>query len=85
VYRTYGNLVAAGKFEPPGFRLALGLKDNRLLLAAAEEAMVPMPLANLIHDRFVAALAQGMERCDWSAIARISYRSAGLDMDPAFS
>jgi 3-hydroxyisobutyrate dehydrogenase-like beta-hydroxyacid dehydrogenase len=79
VYRTYGNLIAAGKFEPAGFRLPLGLKDNRLLLAAADEAVVPMPMANLIHDRFVAALAQGMGRLDWSAIARISYRSAGLD------
>jgi 3-hydroxyisobutyrate dehydrogenase-like beta-hydroxyacid dehydrogenase len=79
VYRTYGSLIAAEKFEPAGFRLPLGLKDNRLLLAVAEEAIVPMPMANLVHDRFVAALAQGMDQSDWAAIARISYRSAGLD------
>jgi 3-hydroxyisobutyrate dehydrogenase-like beta-hydroxyacid dehydrogenase len=78
VYRTYGSLIAADKFEPAGFKLPLGLKDNRLLLAAAEEAAVPMPMASLVHDRFVAALAQGLGEADWAAIARISFRNAGL-------
>jgi len=58
--------------------LPLGFKDNRLLLAAAEDLAVPMPMASLVHDRFVAALAQGLAEADWSAIARISYRNAGL-------
>jgi len=78
VYRNYGSMIAADKFEPAGFKLPLGLKDNRLLLAAAEEAEVPMPMASLVHDRFVAALAQGLGEADWAAIARISYQNAGL-------
>jgi 3-hydroxyisobutyrate dehydrogenase-like beta-hydroxyacid dehydrogenase len=78
VYRTYGSMIASDKFEPAGFKLPLGLKDNRLLLAAAEEAAVPMPMASLVHDRFVAALAQGLGEADWAAIARISYQNAGL-------
>jgi 3-hydroxyisobutyrate dehydrogenase-like beta-hydroxyacid dehydrogenase len=78
VYRTYGSLIAADRFEPGGFKMPLGLKDNRLLLAAAEEAAVPMPMASLVHDRFVAALAQGLGEADWAAIARISYLNAGL-------
>jgi 3-hydroxyisobutyrate dehydrogenase-like beta-hydroxyacid dehydrogenase len=78
VYQTYGNMIASDKFEPPGFKLPLGLKDNRLLLAAAEEAKVPMPMASLVHDRFVSALAQGLGESDWAAIARISYQNAGL-------
>ncbi|MEA2554364.1 MAG: hypothetical protein QOJ65_2540 [Fimbriimonadaceae bacterium] len=78
VYRNYGSMIASDKFEPAGFKLPLGLKDNRLLLAAAEEAMVPMPMASLVHDRFVAALAQGLGESDWAAIARISYKDAGL-------
>lgn len=81
VYRNYGGMIAADKFEPVGFKLPLGLKDNRLLLAAAEEAAVPMPLASLVHDRFVAALAQGMGEADWAAIAHLSYQNAGLDGD----
>jgi 3-hydroxyisobutyrate dehydrogenase-like beta-hydroxyacid dehydrogenase len=78
VYKNYGSMVASDKFEPAGFKMPLGFKDNRLLLAAAEAAGVPMPMASLIHDRFVAAMAQGLGEADWAAIARISYRSAGL-------
>jgi 3-hydroxyisobutyrate dehydrogenase-like beta-hydroxyacid dehydrogenase len=78
VYRTYGTMIANDRFEPAGFRMPLGLKDNRLLLAAAEEASVPMPIASLVHDRFVAALAQGLSDADWAAIARMSYQDAGL-------
>jgi len=78
VYRNYGSMIASDNFEPAGFKLPLGLKDNRLLLAAAEEAAVPMPMASLVHDRFVAALAQGLGESDWAAIAGISYQNAGL-------
>jgi 3-hydroxyisobutyrate dehydrogenase-like beta-hydroxyacid dehydrogenase len=78
IYRTYGSIIAAETFEPAGFKLPLGAKDNRLLLAAAEEAAVPMPMASLVRDRFIAALAQGLGESDWAAIARISYRDAGL-------
>ncbi len=78
IYKTYGGLIVADKFEPPGFKLPLGLKDNRLLLAAAEETAVPMPMASLVHDRFVSALAQGLGESDWAAIARISAKEAGL-------
>ena len=82
-YRNYGSMIASDKFEPAGFKLPLGLKDNRLLLAAAEEAQVPMPMASLVHDRFVAALAQGLGESDWAAIARISYKDAGLRQEVA--
>src|SRR5262249_31724611 len=78
VYRTYGAMIAADKFEPAGFKLPLGFKDNRLALAAAEDLAVPMPMASLVHDQFVAALAQGLGEADWTAIARVSYRNAGL-------
>ena len=78
VYQTYGNLIAADQFEPPGFKLPLGFKDNRLLLTAAEEARVPMPMASLVHDRFVTALARGLGEADWAAIARLAYENAGL-------
>jgi 3-hydroxyisobutyrate dehydrogenase-like beta-hydroxyacid dehydrogenase len=71
-------MIASDKFEPAGFKLPLGFKDNRLLLTAAEEAAVPMPMATLIHDRFVAAFAQGLGESDWAAITRISYQEAGL-------
>src|SRR5215470_15934103 len=78
IYKTYGTMLASEKFEPPGFKLPLGLKDNRLVIAAAEQTAVPMPMASLVHDRFLAAIAQGLSESDWSAIAKVSYRNAGL-------
>jgi 3-hydroxyisobutyrate dehydrogenase-like beta-hydroxyacid dehydrogenase len=78
VYRSYGGMIAADKFEPVGFKMPLGMKDNRLVLEAAEEAAVPMPIASVIRDHFVAAIAQGLGEADWSAIAKVSYRNAGL-------
>jgi 3-hydroxyisobutyrate dehydrogenase-like beta-hydroxyacid dehydrogenase len=78
IYKTYGALINSQKFEPAGFKLPLGLKDNRLLLAAAEENAVPMPMASLIRDRFLAALGQGMGELDWSAISKLSANDAGL-------
>lgn len=78
VYKTYGAMVAAQKFEPVGFKLPLGLKDNRLVMAAAEEKSVPLPLASLIHDRFIAAIANGLAESDWSAISSMAMRDAGL-------
>jgi 3-hydroxyisobutyrate dehydrogenase-like beta-hydroxyacid dehydrogenase len=78
VYKNYGAMIAADNFEPVGFKMPLGFKDNRLVLAAAEEAAVPMPMASVVHDRFVAAMAQGLENADWSAIAHLAYKNAGL-------
>jgi 3-hydroxyisobutyrate dehydrogenase-like beta-hydroxyacid dehydrogenase len=77
VYKTYGQLIADQKFEPAGFAAPLGLKDIRLALAAGETLRVPLPLANLIRDRFLTLLAQGGEQLDWSAIAQLAAKDAG--------
>jgi hypothetical protein len=37
-----------------------------------------MPMASLIGDHFIAAMAQGLSEADWAAVARIAYRNAGL-------
>jgi 3-hydroxyisobutyrate dehydrogenase-like beta-hydroxyacid dehydrogenase len=78
VYRTYGKILVEEKFSPPGFTLPLGVKDNRLLLQAGERLAVPLPLASLIRDRMVTALARGWADQDWSSFSRISAEEAGL-------
>jgi len=75
---NYGGMIAANHFEPVGFKLPLGLKDNRLVLAAADEAAVPMPMASLIRDQLLSAMALGQANLDWSSIAKIPARNAGL-------
>jgi len=76
-YRIYGELIAAGKFEPAGFAAPLGHKDVRLTMAAAETLRVPMPIVSLLHDRFLRLLAQGGEKLDWSAIGGLATEDAG--------
>jgi 3-hydroxyisobutyrate dehydrogenase-like beta-hydroxyacid dehydrogenase len=76
-YKIFGSLIAEGKFEPAAFAAPLGYKDIRLALAAAESLRVPMPLANLLHDRFVQLFAQGGERLDWAAIGALAGKDAG--------
>ncbi|HEY4847797.1 MAG TPA: NAD(P)-dependent oxidoreductase [Methylocella sp.] len=77
VYKTYGALIANGKFEPAGFAAPLGQKDIRLTLAAAEDLRVPMPLASLLRDRFLTLLAHGGDKLDWSAIGQLAAKDAG--------
>jgi 3-hydroxyisobutyrate dehydrogenase-like beta-hydroxyacid dehydrogenase len=78
IYKTYGALIAGGKFEPAGFSAPLGAKDIRLALAAGEELRVPLPLANLLHDRFLTLLAHGGDKLDWSAIGALAGKDAGV-------
>jgi 3-hydroxyisobutyrate dehydrogenase-like beta-hydroxyacid dehydrogenase len=78
VMTNYGRTIANEQFEPTGFALRLGLKDTRLVLQAADECSAPMPLASLVHDHLLAALAQGMGEMDWSAVARVLASNAGL-------
>lgn len=78
IYKTYGGLVLEGKHDQVGFALPLGFKDVRLVLQAAEARTVPMPIASLLHDRFLSALARGYENKDWSVLGRVAAEDAGL-------
>jgi 3-hydroxyisobutyrate dehydrogenase-like beta-hydroxyacid dehydrogenase len=82
VIANYGKIIAEEAFEPAGFALELGLKDVRLVLSAAEECAAPMPLASLIRDHFLSALAQGQGDKDWSSVTQVMARSAGLETKP---
>lgn len=76
-YKTYGALIARSTFAPAAFAAPLGYKDIRLTLAAAENLRVPMPVASLLHDRFLRLLAQGGDSLDWAAIGGLASQDAG--------
>jgi 3-hydroxyisobutyrate dehydrogenase-like beta-hydroxyacid dehydrogenase len=78
IYENYGKIILGEKFSPPGFALRLGLKDARLVLAAADEAAVPMPVASAIRDHFVSGVARGWGDLDWAALAKVVAEDAGL-------
>jgi 3-hydroxyisobutyrate dehydrogenase-like beta-hydroxyacid dehydrogenase len=74
----YGRRIADRQFEPAGFRMALGLKDVELALAAGRETRTPLPSANVVRDNLLGALAQGLDRLDWSGATDVVRASAGL-------
>jgi 3-hydroxyisobutyrate dehydrogenase-like beta-hydroxyacid dehydrogenase len=78
VYANYGRIIADEAFEPAGFALRLGLKDVRLILETATECQSPMPIASLIRDQLVSAMANGQAEQDWSSVVRSAARNAGL-------
>ena len=78
VHQSYGGIIAREAYEPAGFAAALGLKDVRLVLEAADAAGVPLPIASLVHDRFLSAIGHGHAEKDWSVIAKLAAEDAGL-------
>ncbi len=78
VYENYGKIIVEEKYQPAGFKMHLGLKDVRLILAAGEAANVPLPLASLIRDRLISGVARGYGEIDWSAVAKVAAEDAGL-------
>ncbi len=77
-YKGYGAMIAAGKYQPAGFPMPLALKDIRLALSAAEAHNVPMPFASILRDNLMEAIATGGADNDWSGLAELAARRAGL-------
>jgi 3-hydroxyisobutyrate dehydrogenase-like beta-hydroxyacid dehydrogenase len=79
VYHAYGQLVSSEHYQPVGAKPSLIRKDYGLVLDAAAEKLVPMPLAALIHQRLTARVAKGHDDLDWASFAREISESAGVE------
>jgi 3-hydroxyisobutyrate dehydrogenase-like beta-hydroxyacid dehydrogenase len=80
VYQNYAGLMLRQHYDP-GFRLALGLKDVGLALAAAESSGAPLPTARLLRERLIQAIERGYQNKDLAALALLSAAEAGLPLD----
>lgn len=69
IVANYGKQIADQAYEPPRFKLELGLKDANLVLESAAEAGMAMPLAQLMQARFQTAVANGRGQWDWTGAA----------------
>jgi 3-hydroxyisobutyrate dehydrogenase-like beta-hydroxyacid dehydrogenase len=76
-YKTYADIIAHARFTPAGFAMPLGFKDVRLALQAGEARNTPLPLASLLRDHFLEALATGHADKDWAALAAGAFRRSG--------
>jgi 3-hydroxyisobutyrate dehydrogenase-like beta-hydroxyacid dehydrogenase len=82
LYHTYSDLVGREADETVGFAAPLGLKDVRLALAASDTLRVPMPIASMVRDAYISAMARGYENRDWSVLGRIAAENAGINNRP---
>ena len=83
IYKGYGQRVARRDHAPypnAHFALDLGRKDIELVRKTAASVHVPMPVADLLSDRFSSAAARGRSHLDWSAIGLLSSEDAGVDV-----
>jgi 3-hydroxyisobutyrate dehydrogenase-like beta-hydroxyacid dehydrogenase len=80
VYQNYARLILQQQYDP-GFRLALGLKDIGLALAAAEISGAPLPVGRLLRERLLRAIERGYQDRDLAALALLSVEEAGLPPD----
>jgi len=78
IFQNYGKMVAQHTYEPVLFSLPLGLKDINLTLQASAKVNAPMPLADLVKNRFVSALAKDRAHLDWVALAKGASDDAGF-------
>jgi 3-hydroxyisobutyrate dehydrogenase-like beta-hydroxyacid dehydrogenase len=84
-YQIYGAAIAEKRYDPAAFRLSLALKDIRLALAAAEDARVPMPMANAVYESLLEAVAHGDGDRDLAALAAVAMLRAGGEDSEASS
>jgi 3-hydroxyisobutyrate dehydrogenase len=81
--RTLDELLPRGLFRgnlQPGFRLDLAAKDVRLATDLGRELRLPLPLANLVDQTYVAAQARGLGSLSTHAVIRLIEDAAGLTL-----
>ena len=64
--------------EDVGFAMSAGLKDVRLMLAAADQAGVAFEIGRVVERKMLAALDGDLANADWSAICEVTRRESGL-------
>jgi 3-hydroxyisobutyrate dehydrogenase-like beta-hydroxyacid dehydrogenase len=71
IYKNYGKIIVEKNYKQPGFTSQLGLKDIRLALQLAGETNTPLPLADLVRNRFVVNHNRGRNDWDWASIVEV--------------
>lgn len=79
VFDGYAKRIRERDFDDAAFELKSGFKDVQLMLQTAVDNRAPLNYASVIHDKLLAALAQGWDYRDWSAIYDITRMNAGLE------
>jgi 3-hydroxyisobutyrate dehydrogenase-like beta-hydroxyacid dehydrogenase len=66
------------KLDAATFVLRLGLKDVELALEAGGDTQVPLPMADVIREQHLGAIARGPGEKEWAALGDYIADCAGL-------
>jgi 3-hydroxyisobutyrate dehydrogenase-like beta-hydroxyacid dehydrogenase len=77
-FKRYIDKIHERNFAEVNFDMVGGNKDMNLFQEAFSSVGVVPEIGNVVRARFIAALAQGMEGKDWSAIYEIVRAQSGL-------
>ena len=76
--KQYAKRIRTRDFDNVGFDLLSAFKDVQLILQASSDVRVPLSYANNIKDKYIAAIANNMDKKDWISIYEITRMLAGL-------
>jgi 3-hydroxyisobutyrate dehydrogenase len=82
VLSNYLPVTVFTRERKPGFALELMRKDLGLFMKAARDAGVELPLSDLAYERFNTACDEGLADADYTSIAELYERAAGLRLEP---
>lgn len=77
--KQYSERIRNLDFDNVGFDLPTAFKDLQLILETSAEVSTPLPFANYVSDKYIAALANNLEKKDWIATYKITRMLAGLE------
>ena len=78
IYKGYGQHIIDADFDKVAFAIPLILKDMHLAQQTAASSRAPMPMVNLLCDRYLTLIATGREKLDSAALALGAAENAGL-------
>ncbi|MFL6471511.1 MAG: NAD(P)-dependent oxidoreductase [Nitrososphaeraceae archaeon] len=76
--KEYAKRIRMRDFDNVGFDLLSAFKDVQLILQASSDVRVPLSYANNIKDKYIAAIANDLEKKDWITIYEITRMLIGL-------
>ncbi|MFL6327298.1 MAG: NAD(P)-dependent oxidoreductase [Nitrososphaeraceae archaeon] len=76
--KEYAKRIRMRDFDNVGFDLLSAFKDVQLILQASSDIRVPLSYANNIKDKYIAAIANDLEKKDWISIYEITRMLVGL-------
>lgn len=76
--REYAERIRNRRYDEAGATLITGYKDLELILAEAGAVSAPLPIAALVRDHILTALADRRDDLDWCVFAEANRLAAGL-------